>query len=248
MSAGPRRAHPPTPGVLYIECRKRGGEPSEYLLSFGSDKDGVGAFYLAKATSFDSLTALLRIIGVPPPAIATASSADARIEPQDPDPGDATRSRLMIVKRWASPCGLDNTASASRPRPCPRPGACVRFRPTLQPPDAPAHRVAVLASVVQWCGHRQEFIPVPDDTEWVRMADDRDGNLAVIGASTGRPGADPRPRSFFSYSLGPILSEHPCRSTESFRYVHRVPKRPHEPLFERGHEDAVGDPVGRTGG
>ena len=71
MSAGPRRA-PPTHGVLYIECRKRAGEPSEYLLSFGGDKDGVGVFYLAKATSFDSLTALLRKIGVPPPAIATA--------------------------------------------------------------------------------------------------------------------------------------------------------------------------------
>jgi len=42
------------------------------VLSFGGDKDGVGAFYLAKATSFDSLTALLRKIGVPPPAIATA--------------------------------------------------------------------------------------------------------------------------------------------------------------------------------
>ena len=42
------------------------------MLSFGGDKDGVGAFYLAKATSFDSLTALLRKLGVPPPAIATA--------------------------------------------------------------------------------------------------------------------------------------------------------------------------------
>jgi len=72
MSAGPRRAHPPTPGVLYIECRKRAGDPSEYVLSFGGDRDGVGAFYLAKATSFESLTALLRKLGVPPPAIATA--------------------------------------------------------------------------------------------------------------------------------------------------------------------------------
>jgi hypothetical protein len=52
MNAGPRRA-PPTHGVLYIECRKRAGEPSEYLLSFRGDKDGVGVFYLAKATSFD---------------------------------------------------------------------------------------------------------------------------------------------------------------------------------------------------
>src|SRR5262252_7051161 len=45
----------------------------------------------------------------------------------------------------------------------------------------------------------------------------------------------------------PSLSEHPCRSTESFQYVHRVPKRRHGPLFERGHEDAVRDSVGGIG-
>src|SRR5215471_17595789 len=72
MSADPDGPGPQSPGVLHIECRKRGDEPSEYVLSFGGDKDGVGAFYLAKATSFDSLTALLRKLGVPPPAIATA--------------------------------------------------------------------------------------------------------------------------------------------------------------------------------
>jgi hypothetical protein len=70
MRAGPRRAHPPIPGVLYIECRKRAGEPSEYLLSFGGDKDGVGAFYVANATGFDPLTALLRKLGVPGSDIA----------------------------------------------------------------------------------------------------------------------------------------------------------------------------------
>jgi hypothetical protein len=72
MSDGPRRAHPPTPGVLYIECRKRAGEPSEYLLSFGGDKDGVGVFYLAQVTGFDPLTALLRKLGVPESDIAIA--------------------------------------------------------------------------------------------------------------------------------------------------------------------------------
>ena len=72
MSAAPRRAHPPTPGVLYIECRKRAGEPSEYLLSFGGNKDGVGAFYLAKVAGFDLLTTLLRKLGVTGPEIATA--------------------------------------------------------------------------------------------------------------------------------------------------------------------------------
>ena len=63
---------PPTPGVLYIECRKRTGEPSEYLLSFGGDKDGVGVFYLAKVGGFDPLTALLRKLGVTAPEIETA--------------------------------------------------------------------------------------------------------------------------------------------------------------------------------
>ena len=72
MRAKPRRAHPPTPGVLYVECRKRAGEPSEYLLSFGSDKDGVGVFYLAQVTGVDTLTALLRKLGVPGSDIAIA--------------------------------------------------------------------------------------------------------------------------------------------------------------------------------
>jgi hypothetical protein len=63
---------PGTPGVLYVECRKHAGEPSEYLLSFGGDKDGVGVFYLAQATGFDPLTALLRKLGVSGSDIAIA--------------------------------------------------------------------------------------------------------------------------------------------------------------------------------
>jgi hypothetical protein len=39
-----------TPGVIHIECRKHGGEPSEYLVSFGGDTAGV--FYLGKASGF----------------------------------------------------------------------------------------------------------------------------------------------------------------------------------------------------
>ena len=66
------RSDPRTPGVLYIECRKHAGEPSEYVLSFGGDKDRVGAFYLAKVAGFDPLTALLRKLDVPAPAIETA--------------------------------------------------------------------------------------------------------------------------------------------------------------------------------
>ena len=59
-----------TPGVIHIECRKHGGEPSEYLVSFGGNSSGV--FYLAKVNGFDPLTALLRKLGVLGPAIRTA--------------------------------------------------------------------------------------------------------------------------------------------------------------------------------
>jgi hypothetical protein len=59
-------------GAIHIECRQHSGEPSEYLVSFGGNKDGKGAFYLGKANGFDPLTALLRKLGVPGPAIRTA--------------------------------------------------------------------------------------------------------------------------------------------------------------------------------
>jgi hypothetical protein len=61
-----------TSGVIHIDCRQRSGEPTEYLVSFGGNRDGVGAFYLARATSFDPLTALLRKLGVPGSTIETA--------------------------------------------------------------------------------------------------------------------------------------------------------------------------------
>ncbi len=61
-----------TTGVIHIDCRKHSGEPSEYLLSFGGNRDGVGAFYLGKAIGFDPLTAFLRKLGVPDPAMRTA--------------------------------------------------------------------------------------------------------------------------------------------------------------------------------
>src|SRR5882724_7998830 len=61
-----------TPGVIHIECRKHSNEPSEYLVSFGGNKDGVGAFYLGRASGFDPLTALLRKLGVPGPAMRIA--------------------------------------------------------------------------------------------------------------------------------------------------------------------------------
>jgi hypothetical protein len=62
--------HHGTNGVIHIECRKHAGEPSEYLVSFGGNSSGV--FYLGRASGFDPLSALLRGIGVPGPALRTA--------------------------------------------------------------------------------------------------------------------------------------------------------------------------------
>ena len=59
-----------TNGVIHIECRRHAGEPSEYLVSFGGNSAGV--FYLGRASGFDPLTALLRRLGVPGPALRTA--------------------------------------------------------------------------------------------------------------------------------------------------------------------------------
>ena len=61
---------PGTTGVIHIECRKHAGEPSEYLVSFGVNSSGV--FYLGRASGFDPLTALLRKLGVPGPAMRLA--------------------------------------------------------------------------------------------------------------------------------------------------------------------------------
>ena len=59
-----------TKGVIHIECRKHAGEPSEYLISFGGDTDGV--FFLGKASGFDPLTAFLRKLGIPASSMRTA--------------------------------------------------------------------------------------------------------------------------------------------------------------------------------
>ena len=70
----PAEAHD-NPGVIYIDRQMRSGgqsEPSEFVVSFGGSKDGVGVFSLGKATGFDALTALLRKAGVSPSAVETA--------------------------------------------------------------------------------------------------------------------------------------------------------------------------------
>jgi hypothetical protein len=70
------------------------------------------------------------------------------------------------------PIWVNEDGRRAETRPCPRPG-CGREYPirryryrTLRLIGWPLYRVA---SVVQWCGHRQEFIPVPDEGEWIRL-------------------------------------------------------------------------------
>jgi len=42
----------------------------------------------------------------------------------------------------------------------------------------------------------------------------------------------------------PLFPEHPRRRAESLEHIQGVPDRRHESFFERGYEDAIGDPVG----
>jgi hypothetical protein len=71
MSTEPRQP-PGTRGTIYIECQYHSDTPSEFLISFGGTKDGVGAFYLGRATSFDSLTQLLSKLGLSSSVVRTA--------------------------------------------------------------------------------------------------------------------------------------------------------------------------------
>ena len=74
MSTEPRQAQGTT-GVIHIVRHNLGGRQSlvsEFLVSFGGKKDGVGAFLLGRATGFDALTALLRTVGASPADVETA--------------------------------------------------------------------------------------------------------------------------------------------------------------------------------
>ncbi len=78
------------------------------------------------------------------------------------------------------PIWVNEDGQRAQTRPYPRPG-CGREVPirryshqTLRLIGWPLYRVA---SVVQWCGHRLEFIPVPDERQWVRM-------VPIIGTAT----------------------------------------------------------------
>jgi hypothetical protein len=56
-----------TRGVIHIVREARAGNqarPSDFSVSFGGKKDGVGAFYLGKATGIDLLIKLLEKIGL----------------------------------------------------------------------------------------------------------------------------------------------------------------------------------------
>jgi hypothetical protein len=74
MPAEPRQPQDTT-GIIHIVRQNRSGgqsRASEFLVSFGGKKDGVGAFRLGGATGSDPLTALLRKIGVSPAEVDTA--------------------------------------------------------------------------------------------------------------------------------------------------------------------------------
>jgi hypothetical protein len=64
-----------TPGIVRIDNENHGSGlsgPSEFLVSFGGKKDAVGAFYLGRASGFDSLVTLLRKVGVSSPDVEMA--------------------------------------------------------------------------------------------------------------------------------------------------------------------------------
>ena len=70
------------------------------------------------------------------------------------------------------PIWLDEDCQRVQTRPYPRPG-CGREHPlrryryeVLRQIGWPLFRVA---RFVDWCGHEQELIPMPDDGEWVRL-------------------------------------------------------------------------------
>jgi len=71
-----------------------------------------------------------------------------------------------------APIWVNEDGKPAETRLCPRPG-CGREYPirryryeTLRQIGWPLFRVA---RFVNWCGHEQELIPMPDDGEWVRL-------------------------------------------------------------------------------
>ena len=65
------------------------------------------------------------------------------------------------------PCWVDADGQLCPTRPCPRCGRVIpiKRRPVLRT-GAVRYRPYQVLSVVQWCGHQQELILVPDGEEW----------------------------------------------------------------------------------
>ena len=68
MASEPTRQPQGTPGVVHIvrQSPSRLTPASVFLVSSGGKMDGVGAFYLGKASGYDVLAALLEKVGVQP--------------------------------------------------------------------------------------------------------------------------------------------------------------------------------------
>jgi hypothetical protein len=76
------------------------------------------------------------------------------------------------------PIWLDDQGRRQLTRPCPRCGReapVYRFR--LEHLRLMGWRLFTVASYTNWCGHGQEFIPVPDDDGWCCM-------VPVLGEAT----------------------------------------------------------------
>jgi len=131
-----------TTGVIHIECRKHSGQPSEFLVSFGGKKDGVGAFYLGKVSGFDPLTVLLRKLGVPGPI-----TAPSRNPGRDTDAVAHPRTRLVAPDSCFGdgPAHLARRTRTARPdAPVPRPRmhtrvACASLQVRVPSVDRVAH-------------------------------------------------------------------------------------------------------------
>ena len=76
MSTEPRQSQGTT-GVIHIDSQHPSfgqSRASEFLVSFGGKKDGMGAFYIGRAFGLDDLVGLLVKIGV------SQSDVDAALE------------------------------------------------------------------------------------------------------------------------------------------------------------------------
>ena len=71
MSTEPQQP-PGTRGVIRIECRHHSDRPSEFLVSFGGKKDGVGTFWVGSTIDIGAVSALLPMLGVSATEVKTA--------------------------------------------------------------------------------------------------------------------------------------------------------------------------------